>query len=189
MCAMLNKPKSENLFGKFSGNEYEDFQTILDKIKYSLETLEEEFSENIERIKSDIKKIEQEKQNNLTFDETPTENSNNPVKSKGIKAFVETQITNGITKPRETITETSPIFSPTANTIYTCENGLTGLSLTDIPNSQDETLIYFHTEGDFTVNIPNGTKYINDLVVLAGYHYVISILNGILIIAPCTVNQ
>lgn len=30
----------------------------------------------------------------LTFDETPTDNSDNPVKSKGIKAYVDTNVAN-----------------------------------------------------------------------------------------------
>lgn len=53
-----------------------------------LDELEETVSEN----KNNITALQENKQNNLTFDDTPKENSLNPVKSGGIKKYVDSNI-------------------------------------------------------------------------------------------------
>lgn len=50
-----------------------------------LDELEETVLEN----KNNITSLQENKQNNLTFDNTPTEGSNNPVTSGGVKSYVE----------------------------------------------------------------------------------------------------
>ncbi len=47
--------------------------------------------------KSQIDTMMAAKQDLLTFDDTPTTNSNNPVKSKGIKSYVDTAVSDKIT--------------------------------------------------------------------------------------------
>jgi hypothetical protein len=185
---MLNKPKAENILVKISsqssGDEYEDLQTDIDSIQDNITNIHS----NISTIQTNISDIRQTKQDNLTFDTTPTENSSNPVISSGIKSFVETHVTNSLTKPQIITDSSEPSFEVESNTIYQCTAGLTSLTLTSIPNTQDEALIYFYASSSFTVGIPSGTRYINDLVTISGYYYVISILNGVLIIAPCSVR-
>lgn len=53
-----------------------------------LDELEETVSEN----KNNITSLQENKQDNLTFDDTPKENSTNPVKSGGIKKYVDAEI-------------------------------------------------------------------------------------------------
>lgn len=46
----------------------------------------EDFNDNADKLDSALRNLENEKQNNLTFDQTPTADSNNPVTSGGIFA-------------------------------------------------------------------------------------------------------
>ncbi len=53
-------------------------------------------SEVLENIKTELARLEKDKQNNLTFDDKPTEESENPVKSQGIKNYVDETVNTAV---------------------------------------------------------------------------------------------
>lgn len=77
-------------------------------------------------------------------------------------------------------TGTSTTIAVQENTVYV-RGTITSLTLSSIPTSDRESLIYFTTGTSFTLSLPSGTKYIGDLAFSSSTQYVISILNGIVV--------
>lgn len=68
---------------------------------------------------------------------------------------------------------------------------LSSLTLSDIEISDQESLIYFTTDqwSDFSLSLPTGTKYIGTFSFSPLTQYVISILNGIVVMGEISVKE
>lgn len=65
------------------------------------------------------------------------------------------------------------------NTCYNCGT-ITSLTITSIPNSSLESLIYFSTDETCQITLPD-CEIVGDIIIEPNTKYVFSILNGILI--------
>lgn len=89
------------------------------------------------------------------------------------------------------IKTTNNITNPTKNTYYDLTSTpVTNLTIPSI-NSPYEIVIKFTTDSTnaCTIAIPNNQKYIGDLNVDKGITYIISIFNGIIVIAETKTNS
>lgn len=168
---MLNNPHAKNLVGDLN-DETKTIQEIIENLSNQIDTLSNT------------------KQNNLTFDNLPTENSENPVKSGGIYSF-----TNDLIHSKTNIENV--YLSPGADAIYTLTpeakknyffyspNSLSILNITSFPAYNEEVIIYVQTgSSGCTINLPSGVSYINSTNLSANTFYVCSILNNVFISVP-----
>lgn len=192
---LLNRPKADNLEGNspiegdadtlqnilsdLLEHEENNYTALNQTINTKVSELNNSLAQQKEYTDSELAK----KQPNLTFDKTPTVESSNPCTSGGIKEYVDTQTTKPVVK--QDFSGQVAAITPTTNTIYEYAN-VGGLTLTDIPVTYQEILFYFNTTQGFTIGLPSGTPYINSLVLGAGGRYIMSILNGIVIVSPLT---
>ena len=86
-------------------------------------------------------------------------------------------------------TGSSSTIAVQENTVYV-RGTLSSLTLSSIAVSDRESLIYFKTySGDsFSLSLPAGTKYIGTIVFSPSTQYVISILNGIVVMGEISVE-
>ena len=87
-------------------------------------------------------------------------------------------------------TGSSSSISVKENTVY-IRGALPSLTLSAIETSDRESVIYFTTSAstNFSLSLPTGTKYIGDLSFSPSTQYVISILNGIVIMGEISVKD
>lgn len=192
---LLNRPKADNLEGnspiegdadtlqnilsELLEHEESNYTSLNQTINTKVSELNNSLAQQKEYTDSELAK----KQPNLTFDKTPTDESSNPCTSGGIKEYVDTQTTKPVVK--QDFRGQVAAITPTTNTIYEYAN-VGGLTLTNIPVTYQEILFYFNTTRGFTIKLPSGTPYINSLILGAGGRYIMSILNGIVIVSPLT---
>ena len=86
-------------------------------------------------------------------------------------------------------TGSSSTIAVQENTVYV-RGTLSSLTLSSIAASDRESLIYFTTAqwSDFSLSLPTGTKYIGVLTFSPSTQYVISILNGIVVMGEVSVK-
>lgn len=86
-------------------------------------------------------------------------------------------------------TGSSSTIAVQENTVYV-RGTLSSLTLSSIAVSDKESLIYFTTYwgDDFSFSLPSGTKYIGVLTFSPSTQYVISILNGIVVMGEVSVR-
>lgn len=86
-------------------------------------------------------------------------------------------------------TESSSTIAVQGNTVYVRET-LSSLTLSSIAVSDKESLIYFttYTGSNFSLSLPTGTKYIGVFTFSPSTQYVISILNGIVVMGEVSVR-
>ena len=86
-------------------------------------------------------------------------------------------------------TSSSSSISVKGNTVYS-RGVLSSLTLSAIEISDQESLIYFttYTGSNFSLSLPTGTKYIGVLTFSPSTQYVISILNGIVVMGEVSVK-
>lgn len=190
---LLNRPKAENLEGNSPiEGDTDTIQNILSELleheesnyialNQTINTKVSELNNSLAQQKEYTDSELAKKQPNLTFDETPTDESSNPCTSGGIKEYVDTQTTKPVVK--QDFSGQVAAITPTTNTIYEYAN-VGGLTLTDIPVTHQEILFYFNTTQGFTIGLPQGTPYVTSLICGSGGRYVLSILNGIVVVSP-----
>nr|DAV24989.1 MAG TPA: hypothetical protein [Caudoviricetes sp.] len=166
-----NTPHAKNLVGELN-NELKSIQEII-----------EDFSDQIDGLQST-------KQNNLTYDAQPTENSENSVKSGGIYSWVYNSIETKTTRNTVSIqsgANASYTLTPVSKTNYffVSPNSLSSLTISSFPSDNEEVLIYIMTgTSGCTINLPSGVNYVNSLNLSANTYYVCSILNNVFITVP-----
>ena len=103
--------------------------------------------------------------------------------------FLKGDGTWGVVSPSRD-TRWSPTISVKGNMVYS-PGSLSSLTLRDIEISDQESLIYFTTDqwSDFSLSLPTGTKYIGAFSFSPLTQYVISILNGIVVMGEISVKE
>ena len=103
------------------------------------------------------------KQNTLVFDETPTANSNNPVKSQGIKSYVDGKETNLISQFVNYYTK-----SQVDNLIV--PQGVNSVPVTALPATGDANTLYFlQGTNSFTINAWDGSAWVTLATISGAY--------------------
>ena len=102
--------------------------------------------------------------------------------------FLKGDGTWGVVSPSRD-TSWSPTISVKGNMVYS-PGSLSSLTLSAIEISDQESLIYFttYTGSNFSLSLPTGTKYIGVLTFSPSTQYVISILNGIVVMGEVSVK-
>ena len=91
-------------------------------------------------------------QKELTFDDTPTEGSNNPVKSGGVKAALDGKADKGGVYKKNEVYNKSEIDSKLLN-VYTHYRGASDLSTFYMTANANQVLDYTFSETEFTYDV------------------------------------
>lgn len=136
----------------------------------------------------------------IPVDTTLNAGSKNPVQNKVVTAALNTKLDTTTAastyatqttvagkvdaQATQTVTSTTPSLELAANTVYTCTD-VDSLTITSVPVSNLETIVYFTTSASFTsVTLPANQAVIGDLPTWeASKSYVMSFQNGILVAA------
>ena len=153
-----NNPVISKSTGSTSTNLILDFiipegypgHEVIDSITTNINNL----STYIDSITTDINSLSTTKQDKLTWDTTPTTNSNNPVTSNGIKAALDTKInnSNGILYLEDKATQTSnnSVFCTVSNSAIT-EEHIVAECVFSIPSAITSKVTWNTSNGTLTL--------------------------------------
>lgn len=111
-------------------------------------------------------------------------------KLDGLQNYDDTELRNEVNEKANkvaSVTEMPTDGIPLAGTAYKLGT-IASLSINGIPTSDAETVIYFVADEGFTMSIPD-CEVVGELSAEAGKSYVMSILNGIVIMGEVTNYQ